>query len=205
MGEMLKPKAFKGANVFMSRNLVEQEVFDALLDALKLNGADVFPCCDPSRNGPSDFHVIDPKHEKLDDLRAKGCNLLGPQCVFACAKENRPLPKQGYTCCLAMDGVKVLASGFDMNEKAEIEKMVTSMGGQLLTRPSLDVSFVIVKNVLATKYKWAQNILKKPTVTISWLRECWKEHRVVPKENFRMNGRRLKNLPYKMVANILPS
>lgn len=43
--------------------------------------------------------------------------LTGPQCVFSCAKEHRPLPKQGYTCCLAMDGVKVLASGFEMDEK----------------------------------------------------------------------------------------
>lgn len=41
----------------------------------------------------------------------------GPQCVLSCAKENRALPKQGFTCCLAMDGVKVLASGFDVDEK----------------------------------------------------------------------------------------
>lgn len=42
---------------------------------------------------------------------------LGPQCVLSCAKERRVLPKQGYTCCLALDGVKVLASGFDLEEK----------------------------------------------------------------------------------------
>lgn len=41
----------------------------------------------------------------------------GPRCVLSCAKEQRPLPKQGFTCCLAMDGVKVLASGFDADEK----------------------------------------------------------------------------------------
>jgi hypothetical protein len=40
--------------------------------------------------------------------------------VLSCAKEHRPLPKQGFTCCLAMDGVKVLASGFDMDEKVSI-------------------------------------------------------------------------------------
>lgn len=55
---MMKAKPFKGANVFMSRNLVAPEIFDALLDALKLNGADVFLCCDPSRTGANDFHVI---------------------------------------------------------------------------------------------------------------------------------------------------
>nr|XP_023887124.1 DNA topoisomerase 2-binding protein 1-A isoform X2 [Quercus suber] len=184
---MMKTKTFKGANVFMSRNLVPPEIFDTLHDALKHNGADVFLCCDPSRSAPSDYHIISsPDHEKFLDLRAKGCNLLGPQCVLSCAKENRALPKQGYTCCFAMDGVKVLASGFEADEKVKIETLVTAMGGVLHPKASLDVSFVIVKNVLAAKYKWALNILKKPIVTIEWLHQCWNEHRVVPQESFRV-------------------
>ncbi|KAG6608031.1 hypothetical protein SDJN03_01373, partial [Cucurbita argyrosperma subsp. sororia] len=44
---MLNPKPFAGGNVFVSCNLVAQEIFDAL----KQNGADVFICCDPSRSG----------------------------------------------------------------------------------------------------------------------------------------------------------
>ncbi|XP_021598332.1 DNA topoisomerase 2-binding protein 1 isoform X2 [Manihot esculenta] len=60
------------------------------------------------------------------------------------------------------------------------------MGGQLLAKASLDVSFVIVKNVLAAKYKWALNVLKKPIVTINWLYQCWSEHRVVPQESYRV-------------------
>jgi len=44
----------------------------------------------------------------------------GPQCILSCAKEQRPLPQQGFTCCLAMDGVKILASGFEMDEKVSI-------------------------------------------------------------------------------------
>ena len=55
---MVNTKPFEGANVFMSRNLVPPEIFDALHDALKNNGAQVFLCCDPSRNGPDDFHII---------------------------------------------------------------------------------------------------------------------------------------------------
>ncbi|XP_049346029.1 uncharacterized protein LOC125810603 isoform X1 [Solanum verrucosum] len=180
-------KVFNGANVFMSRNLVPPEQFDALHDALKLNGAQVLLCCDPSRNAPTDYHVISsPQHEKFGDLQAKGCNLIGPQCVLSCAKEQRPLPQQGFTCCLAMDGVKILASGFEMDEKVEIGKLVIAMGGVLQTKASLDVSFVIVKNVLAAKYKWAYNILKKPIVTINWLHQCWKEHRLVPQESFKI-------------------
>ncbi|KAL7126194.1 hypothetical protein ABFS83_14G169100 [Erythranthe nasuta] len=180
-------KVFKGANVFMSRNLVPPELFDALHDALKLNGAQVFLCCNPDRNGPNDYHVIaSPENEKFEDLRSKGCNLIGPQCVLSCAKEHRVLPTQGFTCCLAMDGVNILASGFEMDEKADIAKMVTSMGGILHAKTSSDVSFVIVKNVLAQKYKWALYTLKKPIVTINWLLQCWKEHRVVPQESYRV-------------------
>ncbi|XP_049346030.1 uncharacterized protein LOC125810603 isoform X2 [Solanum verrucosum] len=85
-----------------------------------------------------------------------------------------------------MDGVKILASGFEMDEKVEIGKLVIAMGGVLQTKASLDVSFVIVKNVLAAKYKWAYNILKKPIVTINWLHQCWKEHRLVPQESFKI-------------------
>lgn len=55
---MTKAKAFQGSNVFMSRNLVPPEVFDKLHGVLKDNGAQVFLCCDPSRNGSDDFHVI---------------------------------------------------------------------------------------------------------------------------------------------------
>lgn len=40
--------------------------------------------------------------------------------MLSCAKEQRPLPQQGFTCCLAMDGVKILASGFEMDEKVPV-------------------------------------------------------------------------------------
>ncbi|KAL7616584.1 hypothetical protein Lser_V15G00363 [Lactuca serriola] len=193
---MMRKTTFKGANVFISRNLVPPEIFDSLHDVLKDNGAEIFLCCDPSRNGPDDYHVIASRdHEKFNDLRQKGCNLIGmavslpfqgPQCVFSCAKEHRELPKQGFTCCLAMDGVKILASGFKMERKNEIDKLVTAMGGFLQTKASPDINFVIVKNVLARKYKWALNNLKKPIVSENWLHQCWKEHRVVPHDSYRV-------------------
>lgn len=184
---MTRKMTFKGANVFMSRNLVPPEIFDSLHDILKDNGADIFLCCDPSRNGPDDYHIISSRdHEKFDDLRGKGCKLLGPQCVFSCAKEHIVLPKQGFTCCLAMDGVKILTSGFEVEEKVEIGKLVTAMGGLLQTKASSDVSFVIVKNVLAGKYKWALNNLKKPIVSEGWLHQCWKEHRVVSYGSYKV-------------------
>ncbi|XP_073142146.1 uncharacterized protein [Henckelia pumila] len=152
--QKMATKVFAGVNAFLSRNLVPPELFDAVHDALKFNGAQIVLCCDPSRNGPSDYHVISSsEHEKFEDLRSKGCKMLGPQCVLLCAKERRSLPNQEFTCCLAMDGVNILVSGFDKDEKVNIMKMVTTMGGVLLAKASSDVSFVVVKNVLAQKYK----------------------------------------------------
>lgn len=37
--------------------------------------------------------------------------------------------------------------------QVKIEELVTEMGGALQTKTSLDLNFVIVKNVLAAKYK----------------------------------------------------
>lgn len=43
----------------------------------------------------------------------------GPQCVLSCAKERRKLPDQGYTCCLALDGVNIVTSGFEKDVKVK--------------------------------------------------------------------------------------
>ncbi|CAA0827245.1 transcription coactivators [Striga hermonthica] len=85
-----------------------------------------------------------------------------------------------------MDGVNVLASGFEKDEKADIAKMIAAMGGVLHTKASPDVTFVIAKDVLAQKYKWALNHRKIPIVTKNWLHQCWKEHRVVPQEPYKV-------------------
>ncbi|XP_059077027.1 uncharacterized protein LOC131033660 [Cryptomeria japonica] len=179
--------AFKGVTVYLSRSLVAPESFDALHDALRYNGADICFCSDPSANSPNQYHIISSSdHEKHANLSAKGCNLVGPECVLRCAKEHRSFPKQGYTCCLAMDGVKVLASGFENEEKVKIEKLVTAMCGELYSKTSLDIDFLVAKDVLSAKYKWALNVLRKPVVTIEWLYQCWREHRLVPHEPYRM-------------------
>ncbi|KAK3119421.1 hypothetical protein QOZ80_9AG0670220 [Eleusine coracana subsp. coracana] len=85
-----------------------------------------------------------------------------------------------------MDGVKICCSGFEKAEKAKIGELVTAMGGLLQTNSSTDVNFVIVKDVMAAKYKWAVDTLKKPVVTLNWLEQCWIEHRVVPHEPYRI-------------------
>ncbi|XP_041995003.1 DNA topoisomerase 2-binding protein 1-A-like isoform X2 [Salvia splendens] len=124
------------------------------------------------------------------DRRTVNCSNLvvpGPQCVLFCAKERRKLPNHGYTCCFALDGVNIVTSGFDKDVKANIGKKVTAMGGQLTKKASSDVSFVIVKDVLVQKYKWALTQVKKPIVTTEWLDQCWKEHRVVPHEPYRVS------------------
>ena len=46
-----------------------------------------------------------------------------------------------------------LTIAYDIILQGKIEKLVTAMGGVLHTKASSDVSFVVVKSVLATKYK----------------------------------------------------
>uniref|UniRef100_A0A0D9XPZ4 BRCT domain-containing protein n=1 Tax=Leersia perrieri TaxID=77586 RepID=A0A0D9XPZ4_9ORYZ len=84
-----------------------------------------------------------------------------------------------------MDGVKILCSGFEKDEKAKIEQLVAAMGGILQTKAYMDANFVIAKDVLAAKYKLAVNNLK-PIVSMNWLEQCWIEHRVVPHESYRI-------------------
>eukprot|EP00252_Welwitschia_mirabilis_P020066 TRINITY_DN4829_c0_g1_i2.p1 TRINITY_DN4829_c0_g1~~TRINITY_DN4829_c0_g1_i2.p1 ORF type:complete len:444 (-),score=110.04 TRINITY_DN4829_c0_g1_i2:142-1473(-) len=173
--------AFQGSMVYLCENLVSAKQFSDLKNILNVNGADVHLDIDPSANSANQYHIIgSSNHEKFSFLKEQGCNLIGPECVFRCAKEQRHFPKQQYTCCLAMDGVKVLASGFDKKEKANMQKLVTAMGGEFMLNVSLDVDFLITKDVLSPKYKWALEVSKKPIVTVDWLHQCYREHRIVP-------------------------
>ncbi|KAH7331041.1 hypothetical protein KP509_20G013000 [Ceratopteris richardii] len=85
-----------------------------------------------------------------------------------------------------MEGVKVLATGFDKEEKAEIERIVNAMHGEIETKIISNVTFVIAKDVLAAKYKFAVKNIRKPVLKIDWLFQCWHEKRLVPYEPFRL-------------------
>ncbi|KAJ7299162.1 hypothetical protein O6H91_Y168400 [Diphasiastrum complanatum] len=178
--------AFRGTRVFISRNLLPPDLILTLHDALRDNGAEVCFCCNPSCNSSTDYHVlISPESEMFGELQAQGCQIVGPQCILRCAKERRALPKQMYTCCLAMEGFHVLTTGFTTQEKAKIEQLVSSMGGVCDANVSATLSCVIAKNVLTPKYKLTSS-LRKPVVSIDWLYQCWREHRIVPFEPYRL-------------------
>jgi topoisomerase (DNA) II binding protein 1 len=85
-----------------------------------------------------------------------------------------------------MEGVGVLATGFSAEEKELIEWLVSSMCGNLQHQTSLNLDYVIAKNVLATKYKWAWSVLRKPIVSHEWLKHCAAQHRLVPYDPFRL-------------------
>ncbi|GLT77921.1 hypothetical protein SLA2020_494750 [Shorea laevis] len=131
----MKTNAFRGSNVFMTTEPRPSSAA-TLLETAPMTSISSLPSI--------------MRNSRIFKLR---CNLLGPWCVLTRAKENKALPKQRFTCCLAMDGLKVLAPGFEVDEKVKIEKLVSAIGGMLQTKASLDVSFVVVKNVLAAKYK----------------------------------------------------
>jgi topoisomerase (DNA) II binding protein 1 len=67
-----------------------------------------------------------------------------------------------------------------------IEWLVSSMCGNLQHQTSLNLDYVIAKNVLATKYKWAWSVLRKPIVSHEWLKHCAAQHRLVPYDPFRL-------------------
>lgn len=58
--------------------------------------------------------------------------------------------------CTTFYAFQILVSNvscYNFASQNEISKLVTAMGGMLHMKASLDVSFVIVKSVLAAKYK----------------------------------------------------
>lgn len=179
--------AFQGTRVFISRKDFPPQLIDSLQDNLRENGAEVCICSNPSCKASTDFHVLpSSEHERIEELRSQGCNVIGPDCVMRCAKEHRPFPKQGYTCCLAMEGVKVLATGFEKLEKLKIESLVSAMCGELESKTLTNASFIIAKDVLAAKYKFSVSNLRRPILKLDWLFQCWREHRLVPHEPFRL-------------------
>ncbi|XP_039683639.1 uncharacterized protein [Medicago truncatula] len=183
---MKTSKLFDGFNVFISRHLFPPHEFDTVLKAVEENGGQVHIGFDLSRNGENDYHIISCRqHYKFQDLKSKGCKMIGYRCVLQCAKEGRPLPRQAaFTCCLTMEAVKILAYGFDADQMVKIDELMIEMGGALHTTPSSDLNSVIVKNVWAPEYKWALNVLKKPIVSYEWLKQCSDEHQVVPQESY---------------------
>ncbi|EFJ29260.1 hypothetical protein SELMODRAFT_451419 [Selaginella moellendorffii] len=149
---------FAGAKLYLSRNLLPPDVIDSLHDILRQRGA----------------------QDKARSLQDKGCQILGPQCVFQCAKMSKPLPRRPCTCCLALEGIRVHATGFDDSKlKSKIEWLVTSMCGTLDASVSSSTDFVIAKGVSSPAYQVACQ-QKKPVVGLSWLDLCSREHQLVP-------------------------
>ncbi|XP_022748967.1 probable NAD kinase 2, chloroplastic [Durio zibethinus] len=73
----------------MPRNLVLPQVFDKLHGFLKDSGAQVFLCCEPSRNAPDDFHVISP----IDHVHPNvPCMLFTPICPHSLSFRSVILP-----------------------------------------------------------------------------------------------------------------
>lgn len=187
MGRREGGPPFQGLRVFLPRNYVPPERYSALQDALTHQEAEVLLNLNPFANSNIDYHVLaDTQVDKIKDMRAKGCRVVGPECVLRCAREGKRLPDREYTCCLALQGVSVLLTGFTVDEKKELEDLVTSMDGTLQQQAVPDVDFVVAKDVLATKYKWACGVVRKPVLMSSWLRQCAREHRQVPHDPHRM-------------------
>ncbi|KAG6554667.1 hypothetical protein Mapa_003685 [Marchantia paleacea] len=179
--------AFKGQRVMLSRNLVPPEKFDMILDKLKQNEAEVILCSNPEYNSSNDFHFLFSfNNEKFSELLDRGCNVIGPECMLQCARDRRPLPNRKYTCCMSMEGMRILATGFDKKKKLHIEHLVSAMCGELCSHTSMDIDIVVAKDVLAPKYKWSAFTLRKPIVGLDWLVQSFQQHRRAPHEPYRL-------------------
>lgn len=47
----------------------------------------------------------------------------GSECILQCAKERRSLPSRKYTCCMSLEGMRILAIGFDKKKKVRTLKL----------------------------------------------------------------------------------
>ncbi|OAE33724.1 hypothetical protein AXG93_601s1120 [Marchantia polymorpha subsp. ruderalis] len=179
--------AFKGQRVMLSRNLVPPEKYDMILDKLKQNEAEVILCSNPGYNSSNDFHFLFSfNNEKFSELLDRGCNVIGPECMLQCARDRRPLPNRKFTCCMSMEGMRILATGFDKKKKLHIEHLVSAMCGELCSHTSMDIDIVVAKDVLAPKYKWSAFTLRKPIVGLDWLVQSFQQHRRAPHEPYRL-------------------
>ncbi|KAL2642951.1 hypothetical protein R1flu_010538 [Riccia fluitans] len=180
--------AFRGQRVMLSRNLVPIERYDMILEKLKQNEAEVIQCTNPGYNLNSDFHVLYSfNNEKLAELQSHGCNVIGPECILQCARERRPLPNRKYTCCMSLEGMRILATGFEKKKKIRIEHLVSAMCGELYSNSSMDIDIVVAKNVLSPKYKVCEfgascnnYLIQKPEA------QSFQQHRRVSHEPYRL-------------------
>ena len=93
--------------------------------------------------------------------------LTGPQCVFSCANEHRSLPKQGFTCCLALDGVNVLASGFEADEKVWCLLYARVLGVTPVTYLWWSLIWIIIFLIVGPKVVVAKSNSNHSTAAIS--------------------------------------
>ncbi|KAK4321748.1 hypothetical protein Pmani_007486 [Petrolisthes manimaculis] len=123
-----------------------------------------------------DVCVIDPFEGEAFKHLTSGfkCIVLGPQCILSCLhrKESIPeLPSPIHNT--AMKGLVLTCTGFEKEERAELQQRVERMAGIYSSNFHQGVTHVVAKSVGSKKYLVAveQDI---PILTMEWVHAVWR-------------------------------
>jgi len=122
------------------------------------------------------LYVCFPFEGKIfENLKEKGYQIVGPQCVLSCLLMEISVPKQSYPICnVAMLGVVACCSSMKKDERQSIHQLVLVMGGLVSSSFTSDVTHLIAKEVGSKKYQVAcTNSI--PVLLPSWVHETWEK------------------------------
>ncbi|XP_076286587.1 mutagen-sensitive 101 isoform X2 [Lasioglossum baleicum] len=113
------------------------------------------------------------KGDAFEKLKTFKCPIVGPKCLLLCFVNGEPIPEGTspvYTT--AMRGLCVCATGFAVQEKEHIRKLVEYMGGIFTRQLRCRVTHLVTASVMSAKYETAAD-MKIPIVTKEWVEAIW--------------------------------
>ncbi|XP_076653820.1 mutagen-sensitive 101 [Halictus rubicundus] len=111
--------------------------------------------------------------DTFEKLKTFKCPIVGPKCLLLCFVNGEPIPEGTspvYTT--AMRGLCVCATGFAVQEKEHIGKLVEYMGGIFTRQLRSRVTHLVTASVMSAKYETAAD-MKIPIVTKEWVEAIW--------------------------------
>lgn len=107
-------------------------------------------------------------------LRSSGLRIVGPSCVFSCAKLKKPLPNSVRPVySTSMEGAVVCFTGFkDKEELHTLCDYVHMMGGSIRKEITSSVTHVVAHSVSGSKYKMAVGF-GTPIMSEQWVTKAW--------------------------------
>ncbi|CAL4073586.1 unnamed protein product, partial [Meganyctiphanes norvegica] len=134
--------------------------------------------CLKLKPGKQDVFVIEPfEGEAFEYLNLtigfKCVRVLGPRCLLTCLHRKEPIPELPSPIHnTAMKGLVITTTGFDKQEKAELQSKVERMAGIYSNNFHEGVTHLVVKSVGSKKYIVAME-KEMPVMTGEWIHAVW--------------------------------